>query len=81
MKKVRTTISLEENLHRQLMTEAFNTNKSLSQIINIKLKNKNFTCEAQIDINKDFALFDRLAKKAGKTDWTKLIREERDRDK
>jgi len=78
MNTVRTTVSLDENLHRQLMAQAFSMGKSFSEVINLKLKNANFGIK-RTTAAEDLAFFRKLGKKTGKTDWTKLIREERDR--
>ncbi|MBI2611819.1 hypothetical protein HYW54_03685 [Candidatus Gottesmanbacteria bacterium] len=82
MNTVRTTISLDKNLHRQLLTQAFSMGKSLSQVIDMRLRNINSGKSVRkAKSNSDLALFARLAKKADKTDWTKLVREERDRNR
>lgn len=84
MNSVRTTVSFDETLHRQLLMQALNMGVSLSELINIKLANKNVgsdksTLEAKI--NSDVGVFKRLAKKFGKTDWATVVRKERDRDR
>lgn len=81
MNTIRTTISLEENLHRYLLTRAFNSGKTLSQIVNEKLKNSNFNPSQTQLVKNELAFFARLGQKAGKTDWVKMVRRERDRNK
>lgn len=67
-------------MHHQLSTLAFNQKKSLSEVINSKLKNANYgSLKSNVSTKQGLALFAKLGKKAGKTDWTKLVREERDR--
>lgn len=83
MNQVRTTISLDEDLHKQLSLTAISMGTTLSDLVNWRLANKNFgqnTNQIQSAINSDLDFFATLAKKAGKTNWVKLIREERNRD-
>lgn len=80
---IRTTVSFEPELHQELSVQAAKIGVSFSQIVNRKLSNQNFG-QNKSDIEKkvtaDLVFFRRLGKKLGKTDWTKLIRSERDRD-
>lgn len=83
MSQIRTTISFDEDLHKQLSLVAVGLGASLSDVVNWRLTNKNYgqsTTQVQATINSDLDFFSTLAKKAGKTNWTKLVREERDRD-
>ncbi len=83
MSQVRTTISLDEDLHKQLSLSAINMGATLSDLVNWRLTNKNFgqdKTQVQAAIASDLDFFATLAKKAGKTNWVKLVREERDRD-
>lgn len=83
MNQVRTTVTLPSDTHEYLMTMSFKQKKTLGELIDGFVKNKNFLSDKQ-DIEKrlaDFRAFCvKLGKKAGKTDWTKLVREERNRD-
>lgn len=80
---IRTTVSFEPELHKELSVQATKIGISFSQIVNRKLANKNFG-QDKSDIGKkvaaDLVSFRKFGKKLGKTDWTKLIRAERDRD-
>lgn len=83
MNTVRTTVILNASLHRQLSLQATMMGVGLSDIVNRKLANQNVGVSASSTANKiakNLMLFRALAKKTGKTDWTKLVREERDRD-
>lgn len=80
---IRTTVSFDPRLHQELSVQAAKTGISFSQIVNQKLANKNFgqsKSEVEEKVAADLAFFRRLGKKLGKTDWTKIIRQERDRD-
>lgn len=81
MNTVRTTVSLEKTLHHQLLTQAYTLGLSFNQVVNMKLANKNFGAAEEKTVNDTFglALFSRLAKKLKKTDWVKLVREDRDK--
>ena len=83
MSMIRTTISLQEDLHKKLMFEAVNNRKSLSAIINERLTNRRAGLSDRAvdeEIKEARAFFDKIGKMIGKTDWKKVIREERDRD-
>jgi len=57
---------------------------SLSKLVNLKLTNKHTGQDiqsVQTRLASDLAFFQKLAKKAGKTDWAKQVRKERDRDR
>lgn len=80
---IRTTVSFDPMLHQELSVQAAKIGISFSQIVNQKLANKNFgqnKADTKKKVADDLALFRKMGKKLGKTDWTKLIREERDRD-
>lgn len=79
MNVIRTTVTLDKTVHQQLSAYALSMGTSLSDVINKKLKNNNFlrTQDAGDDAS---GTFSRLAKKAGKTDWIKLVHKERHRD-
>lgn len=79
MNVIRTTVTLDKTVHQQLSAQALSLGMSLSDVINRKLKNKNFL-RTQSAVDDGDAIFSRLAKKAGKTDWAKLVGEERHRD-
>ena len=56
---------------------------TLSDLVNWRLTNKNFgqnQTQAQAAIASDLDFFASLSKKAGKTNWAKIVREERNRD-
>lgn len=56
----------------------------LSELINRKLVNKHVgddTDSQAATIARNLSFFRALGKKAGKTNWAKLVREERDRDR
>lgn len=56
----------------------------LSDLVNKKLANQNVGVSAGSaaeKIARNLSLFRSLAKKTGKTDWVRLVREERDRDR
>ena len=83
MSMIRTTISLQEDLHKKLMFEAVNNRKSLSAIINERLTNRRAGLSDRAvdeEIKEARAFFHKIGKMIGKTDWKKVIREERDRD-
>ncbi len=83
MGQIRTTISLDEDLHKQLSLSAVSMGATLSNIVNWRLANRNFgqnQAQVQAVITSDLDFFAALSKKIGKTNWAKLIREERDRD-
>lgn len=83
MNTIRTTVVFDQDLHRQLSLLASALGMSFSDLVNRKLSNANAgvsTSLAQKQMADDMAFFKRLGKKAGKTDWAKLIREDRDRD-
>lgn len=83
MNTVRTTITLDASLHRQLSLQAMMLGVVFSDLINRKLVNKNvgaLSDNAQQNIAKNRTLFRALGRKVGKTDWTKLVRNERKRD-
>ena len=82
MNTVRTTITFDEALYRQLSIQAAVMGVGLSDLVNKKLVNGNVgfaTQTAEEKVAKSRAFFRALGKKMGKTDWTKLVREERDR--
>ena len=83
MNYVRTTITLPADTHEQLMILSIKKKKTLGELIDGMMKNKNYLASEE-EIEKKHAHFmevcARLGKKYGKTDWTKLVREERDRD-
>ena len=83
MNKIRTTVSFDQDLHRQLSLQAASLNLSLSDLINRKISNKNYakTGPSQNQIDADLAFFQKLAKKMGQTNWVSLVRKERERDK
>lgn len=83
MNQIRTTISLDEDLHKQLSMAAVNMGATLSDLVNWRLTNKNFgqnQTQVQAAIVSDLDFFATISKKVGKTNWGKLVREERDRD-
>lgn len=79
MNTIRTTVSLEKTVHQQLSAYALSTGMSLSEVINRKLKNRNVFHLQDVADDTDGVLT-RLAKKAGKTDWARLVHQERHRD-
>lgn len=84
MNTIRTTIVLDTTLHRQLSIQAAMLGVGLSDLINNKLANKNVGSPSESTANilsKNVSLFRILGKKAVKTDWVKLVREERERDR
>jgi len=78
MNTIRTTISIDENLHRQLVLQAFNSGVSFNQLVNSKLTDKKL--EEKSSLESDVAFFRKLGKKTGKINWVKLIREQREKD-
>lgn len=84
MNTVRTTIVLDVVLHRQLSIQAAMLGVGLSDLINKKLANKNVGSPSESTANaisKNLSLFRMLGKKAAKTNWASLVREERERDR
>lgn len=80
MNTVRTTITLDASLHRQLSLQAMMLGVGFSDLINRKLVNQNVGSHSDTKVNviaKHQAVFRALGKKFGKTDWTRLVREER----
>ena len=83
MNTVRTTISLEADLHRQVLAQANNLGLSMSEVVNKRLMNPNFgKSRAQIEekIAEDRRFFRQLSHKGRKVDLVKALREYRDRD-
>lgn len=83
MNYVRTTITIPSDTHEYLMTQSFKTKKTLGELVDGMVKQKHTVLsEKEIDANiaKIKQIGARIEKKYGKTDWTRLIREERDRD-
>ena len=83
MNTIRTTITFHEALYRQLAVQAAVMGVGLSDLVNRKLTNVNAgtsDASAKQKIRENRAFFRALGKKLGRTDWTKLVREERDRD-
>lgn len=83
MNTVRTTVVFDENLYRQLSLLASAMGLSFSHLVNKKLSNINVGTNfglIQKQMANDLTFFRKLGKKAGKTDWAKIIREERNRD-
>ena len=83
MNQIRTTISFDEDLHKQLSLSAISIGTTLSDLINRRLTNKNFgqnTTQIQKSLASDLDFFATLGDKMGKTNWVKLVREERNRD-
>jgi hypothetical protein len=83
MNTVRTTITFDSALYRRLSVQAAMMGVGISKLVNKKLVNGNVgftvqTIEEKIAQNRAF--FRSLGRKMGQTDWTKLVREERDRD-
>lgn len=84
MNTVRTTIVLDTTVHRQLSIQAAMMGVGLSDLINKKLANKNIGSPSDSmanTISRNLSLFRILGKKATKTDWATLVREERERDR
>lgn len=83
MNQVRTTITLPSDTHELLMMQSFAKKKTLGELIDGLVKNRNFLTDKR-DVEKQMREFRafcaRLGKKVGKTDWVKVVREERDRD-
>ncbi len=83
MNTIRTTITFTEALYRQLSIQAAVMGVGLSDLVNRKLANVNAgtsDVSAEQKIRENRAFFRALGKKLGRTDWTKLVREERNRD-
>lgn len=83
MSQIRTTVSLDANLHQALMSQAVTSGMSLSTLVNKRLANQNAGVRSDVikkQIADDLKFFKKLGKKMGETDWAKVIREERDRD-
>lgn len=83
MNTVRTTVVFDEDLHKHLSMQATALGVTFSDLVNKKLANPNVVANKNIiktQINDDLAFFHKLGKKMRKTDWAKVIREERDRD-
>lgn len=83
MNTVRTTIVFDEALYRQLTVQAAVMGVGLSELVNKKLVNRNVGLDDEAKerlLAKQRAIFRALGKKLGPTDWTKLVREERNRD-
>ncbi len=82
MNQVRTTITLPDETHRYLMALSFQNKKTLGELVDLMVKNRNILTdkdqtERKID---DFrALCRKLAKKGKKIDPVGALREERDR--
>ncbi|MEK9143106.1 MAG: hypothetical protein AAB481_00540 [Patescibacteria group bacterium] len=84
MNTVRTTIVFDETLYRQLAVQAAVMGVGLSELVNKKLVNKNIggdSASSAATIASNLSFFRALGKKAGKTDWVTLVRDERDRDR
>lgn len=84
MNKIRTTIVFDEALYRQLSVQAAVMGVGLSELVNKKLVNRHIGADSDVKANllaKQRAVFRALGKKYGRTDWAKLVREERDRDR
>ena len=83
MPMIRTTISLQGDVHKKLMLEAVNKRKSLSAVINDRLTNRRAGLSdraVEQEIKETRAFFNKIGKMVGKADWANVIREERDRD-
>ncbi|MEK7577757.1 MAG: hypothetical protein AAB492_04045 [Patescibacteria group bacterium] len=83
MNLVRTTITIPSDTHEFLMLQSFSKKKTLGELVDGLVKNNNYL-KSDDEVEKNLIAFrnlcKKMAKKAGKTDWMKLIREERDRD-
>ena len=84
MNQVRTTISLDAQLHKQLLLQAVSLGVTFSELVNTKLVNKNTGLSQKAigdSVNADMAFFKTFGRKMGRTNWVKAVRKERDRDK
>ncbi|MBI3956172.1 hypothetical protein HY339_02855 [Candidatus Gottesmanbacteria bacterium] len=84
MNTVRTTVVFDAMLYRQLSVQAAVMGLGLSELVNQKLANANVgsaSVSTEEKIAKNLTFFRALGKKMGKTNWAKLVREERDRDR
>ena len=80
MNTVRTTVTFDASLYRQLSVQAAVMGVGFSEFLNRKLENPNVGSHANAGtstIAKHQAVVRVLGKKFGKTDWTKLVRAER----
>jgi hypothetical protein len=82
MNTFRTTVNFDYDLHRQLRLQAASQGVSFSNLVNNMLSNKNLGQKnnAARSFEEDLTFFRKLAKKYGKVDWVKAVRDERDRD-
>lgn len=83
MNTVRTTIVFDTALYKQLSVQAAVMGVGFSDLVNRKLVNANVGAvpvSSEEKIAKNRAFFRAFGKKTGKTDWARLVREERDRD-
>lgn len=85
MNTVRTTITLPEDMHRQLMLMAMNKKMSFNDVVKKKLMSREVSeDELEEQIEKDLAELRRIGRKikrkVGNVDVARIIREERDRD-
>ena len=81
MNQVRTTITLPADTHEYLMTLSFQKKKTLGELVDGLVKNKNYLAsdvQKKQDLDAFRAFCAKMAKKAGKVDWVKEIRKTRD---
>lgn len=83
MGMIRTTITISDDTHEQLMLRSFKEKKPLGKIIDelmtspgIKLSEKELEREAE----RELRFLKKLGRRLGQADWALEIREERDRD-
>ncbi|MBI5613643.1 hypothetical protein HY947_01855 [Candidatus Gottesmanbacteria bacterium] len=80
MNTVRTTVTFDTSLYRQLSVQAAVMGLGFSEYLNRKLENPNVGSHTDVKIGtiaKHQTIFRALGKKFGKTNWTKLVRAER----
>lgn len=83
MQKIRTTITLPEDFHEELMLMSLKTKKSLGQLVFEKFKNKQYLIDKndiQEKLSRDARFFSKLSRKlkGKKINWALEVRKQRD---
>jgi hypothetical protein len=79
MKMIRTTVSIPEDLHATIRAMAFEERKTLGEAT-VELLRQGKTKSMKNRMEKDLALFRKIAASGSQESLVKALREERDRD-
>lgn len=80
MSKIRTTVSLPEDVHEEWKKEAMRRKITLGDLILMRCGVKQEGKSVGEKIREDFKLFDEVARSGKRIDLVRALREERERD-